>query len=122
MVAVILTLIVSLVRMKELIGSREELRKECQGLSSHLDKLNSPVVFCHNDLTCQNMIYCEEEGRIYIYSGGRYYSLYITLVYSTLVLLQTQKYYDIVICGVFVSLCVHMCLSYQCKAYTNVTF
>ena len=54
--------IVSLVRMKKLIGSREELRKECHRLSSHLDKLNSPVVFCHNDLTCQNMIYCEEKG------------------------------------------------------------
>ena len=62
MVAVILTLIVSLIRMKELIGSREELRKECQGLSSHLDKLNSLVVFCHNDLMSKNMIYCEEKG------------------------------------------------------------
>ena len=50
------------VRMKKLIGSREELRRECQGLSSHLDELNSPVVFCHNDLMYKNMIYSEQKG------------------------------------------------------------
>ena len=51
-----------LVRMNKLIGSREQMMKECQELSSHLDEFNSPVVFCHNDLMCKNIIYSEEKG------------------------------------------------------------
>ena len=44
-----------LVRMNKLIGSREQMMKECQELSSHLDEFNSPIVFCHNDLMSKNM-------------------------------------------------------------------
>ena len=44
-----------LVRMNKLIGSREQMIKECQELSSHLEEFNSPVVFCHNDLMCKKM-------------------------------------------------------------------
>ena len=51
-----------LVRMNRLIGSREQMMKECQELSSHLEEFNSPVVFCHNDLMCKNIIYSEEKG------------------------------------------------------------
>lgn len=50
------------VRMRKLIGSREELRRECQELSSHLDELESPVVFCHNDIMPKNIVYSEAEG------------------------------------------------------------
>ena len=82
MVAVILTLIVSLVRMKKLIGSREELRKECQGLSSHLDELSSPVVYCHNDLICQNIIFLEEKGScVKIVVGGIVHCVFILVYY-----------------------------------------
>lgn len=48
--------------MKKLIGSTEELRKECEELKRHLDKLNSPVVFCHNDMNPMNIIYSKEKG------------------------------------------------------------
>ena len=50
------------IRMKQLIGSRDMLRRECQELSSHLDELKSPIVFCHNDLMCKNMIFSKETG------------------------------------------------------------
>ena len=49
-------------RMKKLIGSVEELRRECDELKSHLDQLNSPIVFCHNDLMSKNMIYSQNDG------------------------------------------------------------
>ena len=49
-------------RMKKLIGSVEELRRECDELKSHLDQLNSPIVFCHNDLTYRNIIYSHDKG------------------------------------------------------------
>ena len=48
--------------MKKLIGSVEELRRECDELKSHLDQLNSPIVFCHNDLTYRNIIYSHDKG------------------------------------------------------------
>ncbi|XP_065910835.1 probable ethanolamine kinase isoform X1 [Dysidea avara] len=48
-------------RMKKLIGSVEELRRECDELKSHLDQLNSPIVFCHNDLTYRNIIYSHDK-------------------------------------------------------------
>jgi len=48
--------------MKKLIGSVEELRRECDELKSHLDQLNSPVVLCHNDVQYRNMIYSLDEG------------------------------------------------------------
>ena len=60
-----------LVRMNKLIGSREQMM-ECQELSSHLDEFNSPLVFCHNDLMCKNIIYSEEKGIV----DSRNYNLY----------------------------------------------
>ena len=50
------------IRMKKLIGSVEELRRECDELRSHLDQLNSPIVFCHNDLMAKNMIYSHDDS------------------------------------------------------------
>ena len=52
--------------MKKLIGSVEELRRECDELKSHLDQLNSPVVFCHNDVQYGNMIYSPDEGMVFV--------------------------------------------------------
>ena len=51
-------------RIRKLIGSREQLRRECEELSSHLDEFNSPVVFCHNDLKYKNIIYSEEKDSV----------------------------------------------------------
>jgi len=45
-----------------MIGSVEELRRECDELKNHLDQLNSPVVLCHNDVQYRNMIYSLDEG------------------------------------------------------------
>ena len=84
-----LKLIVSLIRMKQLIGSKEELRKECQELSSHLDKFNSPVVYCHNDLTCQNIIFLEEKGNsVKMVVGGIVHSVSLLLLQQ-----QSRCYY-----------------------------
>ena len=44
-----------LVRMNKLNGSREQMMKEYQELSSHLEEFNSPVVFHHNDLMYKKM-------------------------------------------------------------------
>ncbi|KAJ3324575.1 Ethanolamine kinase [Boothiomyces sp. JEL0866] len=38
------------------------LREELVELQSHLEKLESPVVFCHNDLNAANLIYDPEQG------------------------------------------------------------
>ncbi|XP_065910838.1 probable ethanolamine kinase isoform X2 [Dysidea avara] len=51
-------------RMKKLIGSVEELRRECDELKNHLDRLNSPVVLCHNDVQYRNMIYSLDEDSV----------------------------------------------------------
>ena len=39
------------------------LRKEVDELESCLTNLNSPIVFCHNDILLHNVIYNEHTGR-----------------------------------------------------------
>ncbi|XP_052797703.1 ethanolamine kinase 1-like [Mya arenaria] len=51
-------------RLKTLVKSKEAMRKEVNFLRSHLEPLNSPVVFCHNDLLLKNIIYNKEQDRV----------------------------------------------------------
>lgn len=55
--------ITSLFRLERNIKPKAELRKEFQELRAHLESLNSPVVFCHNDLLPKNIIYNEKSGK-----------------------------------------------------------
>ena len=41
---------------------KEVLVDEYKGLQKHLEALNSPVVFCHDDLLAANIIYNKEKG------------------------------------------------------------
>ena len=45
---------------------KEVLVDEYKGLQKHLEALNSPVVFCHDDLLAANIIYNEEKGNFII--------------------------------------------------------
>ncbi|KAL4225642.1 Ethanolamine kinase [Mactra antiquata] len=47
------------------IKPKDVLRQEIDELKSHLEVLNSPVVFCHNDLLLKNVIFNEEKGQVY---------------------------------------------------------
>lgn len=38
------------------------LERELVWLKEHLSQLDSPVVFCHNDLLCKNIIYDSTKG------------------------------------------------------------
>lgn len=40
----------------------EVLERELAWLKEHLSQLGSPVVFCHNDLLCKNIIYDSTKG------------------------------------------------------------
>lgn len=40
----------------------EVLEQELSWLKEHLSQLESPVVFCHNDLLCKNIIYDSAKG------------------------------------------------------------
>ena len=51
-------------RYTEIIHPKRILEKEQQELWDHLEALNSPIVFCHNDLLPKNIIYNEEKGNI----------------------------------------------------------
>ncbi|XP_007954217.1 ethanolamine kinase 2 [Orycteropus afer afer] len=42
----------------------EVLEQELAWLKEHLSQLNSPVVFCHNDLLCKNIIYDSAKGQV----------------------------------------------------------
>nr|XP_012805339.1 ethanolamine kinase 2 isoform X2 [Jaculus jaculus] len=54
----------------------EVLEQELSWLKSHLSQLESPVVFCHNDLLCKNIIYDSTKGHVrfidYEYAGYNY--------------------------------------------------
>ncbi|XP_049626616.1 ethanolamine kinase 2 [Suncus etruscus] len=70
--------------VKEEIGPRlsadvpgvAELEQELAWLKEHLSHLESPVVFCHNDLLCKNIIYNSSKGHVrfidYEYAGYNY--------------------------------------------------
>ncbi|XP_016043656.1 ethanolamine kinase 2 isoform X3 [Erinaceus europaeus] len=52
------------------------LEQEMSWLKEHLSQLDSPVVFCHNDLLCKNIIYDSTKGHVhfidYEYAGYNY--------------------------------------------------
>ncbi|XP_059731616.1 ethanolamine kinase 2 isoform X2 [Bos taurus] len=52
------------------------LERELVWLKEHLPPLDSPVVFCHNDLLCKNIIYDSSKGHVrfidYEYAGYNY--------------------------------------------------
>nr|XP_031294666.1 ethanolamine kinase 2 isoform X2 [Camelus dromedarius] len=54
----------------------EVLEQELAWLKEHLPQLDSPVVFCHNDLLCKNIIYDSTKGHVrfidYEYAGYNY--------------------------------------------------
>uniref|UniRef100_A0A9L0TJB7 ethanolamine kinase n=1 Tax=Equus caballus TaxID=9796 RepID=A0A9L0TJB7_HORSE len=54
----------------------EVLEQELAWLKEHLSQLDSPVVFCHNDLLCKNIIYDSAKGHVrfidYEYAGYNY--------------------------------------------------
>ena len=55
-------------RFTDNLPPKSDLKKEVEELWNHLENLNSPVVFCHNDLLPANIIYNREIG---IYSCMR---------------------------------------------------
>ncbi|KAM3935414.1 ethanolamine kinase 2 [Leptodactylus fuscus] len=58
------------------IPSLKVLDEEFIWLQKYLPSLNSPIVLCHNDLLCKNVIYNEDEGHVrfidYEYAGYNY--------------------------------------------------
>ena len=46
----------------ELFGSKDILQQEVDSLKEELDKLQCPLVLCHNDLLLGNIIYNEDNG------------------------------------------------------------
>ncbi|XP_062843026.1 ethanolamine kinase 2 [Trichomycterus rosablanca] len=63
-------------RIREEVPSKEVLEEEMTWMKEHLSQLGSPVVLCHNDLLCKNIIYNEKEGYVrfidYEYSSYNY--------------------------------------------------
>eukprot|EP01134_Creolimax_fragrantissima_P002060 CFRG2060T1 len=54
--------------------SLDDIRQEIFELRQHLDSLDSPVVFCHNDLLCNNILYNEKTETVAFidYEYGNY--------------------------------------------------
>lgn len=52
-------------RLNSEVPSSTCLRDEMIWLQQNLSKLGSPVVLCHNDLLCKNIIYNQKEGESY---------------------------------------------------------
>lgn len=64
-VCMCLLIIITYFRYQEIYnGSTDTLEQEVKELTIELNKLDSPLVFCHNDLLCGNVIYNEKEGMI----------------------------------------------------------
>lgn len=49
----------------------EVLERELAWLKEHLSQLDSPVVFCHNDLLCKNIIYDSTKGTASLALAGQ---------------------------------------------------
>ncbi|XP_065124741.1 ethanolamine kinase 1 isoform X1 [Paramisgurnus dabryanus] len=64
------------IRLNSEVPSATCLREEMIWLQQNLSKLGSPVVLCHNDLLCKNIIYNQKEGNVkfidYEYAGYNY--------------------------------------------------
>ncbi|GBM90567.1 Ethanolamine kinase 1 [Araneus ventricosus] len=54
------------VRYMSLIAPKDKLKEEIECLKEHLVKMESPVVFCHNDLLLKNIIYNREKEVTFI--------------------------------------------------------
>ena len=50
------------VRLKEIMAQLRDLRAASSDLLSVLEKAGSPVVFCHNDLLCGNVVVNRKAG------------------------------------------------------------
>ncbi|GAA6084823.1 ethanolamine kinase 2 isoform X1, partial [Tachysurus ichikawai] len=63
-------------RIREEVPSKEVLEEEIAWMKEHLSQLGSPVVLCHNDLLCKNIIHNLKEGYVrfidYEYSSYNY--------------------------------------------------
>ncbi|XP_018614221.1 ethanolamine kinase 2 isoform X1 [Scleropages formosus] len=63
-------------RIQQEVPSKEVLEQEMAWMKEHLSQLGSPVVLCHNDLLCKNIIYNAKEGHVrfidYEYSSYNY--------------------------------------------------
>ncbi|XP_051889993.1 ethanolamine kinase 1 [Pristis pectinata] len=46
------------------VSGHQELKQELSWMKKQLSNLGSPVVLCHNDLLCKNIIYNEKEGQV----------------------------------------------------------
>ena len=55
-----------------MIPSKTIISHELGELWQHLDSLQSPVVFCHNDLSHLNIIYNRDKGSLLIPSSSSY--------------------------------------------------
>ncbi|KAJ7998169.1 hypothetical protein DPEC_G00219800 [Dallia pectoralis] len=51
-------------KMLHEVYSIKTLSDEMEKLKSHLSKMNSPTVLCHNDLLTKNIIYNQKEGKV----------------------------------------------------------
>ncbi|XP_067914996.1 ethanolamine kinase 1 isoform X2 [Heterodontus francisci] len=66
----------SIFRFSMEVPGHQELQQELVLMKKHLSSLGSPIVLCHNDLLCKNIIYNEKEGYVkfidYEYAGYNY--------------------------------------------------
>ncbi|XP_042704975.2 ethanolamine kinase 2 isoform X1 [Chrysemys picta bellii] len=66
----------SIPRFRQEVPSLEVLEQEVAWLKEYLSQLGSPIVLCHNDLLCKNIIYNETEDHVrfidYEYAGYNY--------------------------------------------------
>lgn len=53
----------SLSRIQQEVPSKVVLEQEMVWMKEHLSTLGSPVVLCHNDLLCKNIIHNSKEGK-----------------------------------------------------------
>lgn len=49
-------------RIQQEVPSKAVLEQEMVWMKEHLSTLGSPVVLCHNDLLCKNIIHNSKEG------------------------------------------------------------
>lgn len=57
--------------LSEDVPKIEVLERELAWLKEHLSQLDSPVVFCHNDLLCKNIIYDSTKGMASLALAGQ---------------------------------------------------
>lgn len=50
-------------RIKQELPDKGVLEQEMAWMKEHLSQLGSPVVLCHNDLLCKNIIHNAKEGK-----------------------------------------------------------